>query len=30
MDSLFKDIRHGVRSLLKRPGFTGIAVIFER
>src|SRR5213594_3279919 len=27
MDSLFKDIRYGVRSLLKRPGFTAVAVI---
>src|SRR5437016_1601671 len=27
MDSLFKDIRFGVRSLLKRPGFTAIAII---
>src|SRR5213595_3370440 len=27
METLFKDIRYGVRSLLKRPGFTAIAVI---
>jgi putative ABC transport system permease protein len=27
MDSLFKDIRYGVRGLLKRPAFTAIAVI---
>ena len=27
MESLIKDIRYGVRSLLKRPGFTAIAVI---
>ena len=27
MDSLFKDIRYGVRGLLKHPGFTGIVVI---
>ena len=27
MESLFKDIRYGVRSLLKHPGFTAIAVI---
>jgi len=27
MDSLFKDIRYSVRSLLKRPGFTAIVVI---
>lgn len=26
MESLFKDIRYGVRSLLKRPGFTATAV----
>src|SRR5829696_9926177 len=27
MDSIFKDLRYGVRSLLKRPGFTAIALI---
>src|SRR6478672_4523262 len=27
MNSLFSDISYGVRSLLKRPGFTAIAVI---
>jgi predicted permease len=27
METLFKDIRYGIRSLLKRPGFTAIAVI---
>ncbi len=27
MESLIKDIRYAVRSLLKRPGFAGIAVV---
>jgi len=27
MDTLLKDIRYGVRSLLKRPGFTAVVVI---
>ena len=27
METLFKDIRYGIRSLLKRPGFTVIAVV---
>jgi putative ABC transport system permease protein len=27
MEVLFKDIRYGIRSLLKRPGFTVIAVV---
>jgi putative ABC transport system permease protein len=27
MENLFKDIRYGVRGLLKRPGFTAVAVI---
>jgi len=27
METLFKDIRFGVRSLLKRRGFTSIAVL---
>src|SRR4026209_1032555 len=27
MDSIIKDIRYGVRSLLKRPGFSVIAVL---
>src|SRR5437870_8094868 len=27
MNSLFNDIRYGVRSLLKRPAFTAVAVI---
>jgi putative ABC transport system permease protein len=26
METLFKDIRYGIRSLLKRPGFAAIAV----
>ena len=26
MESLFKDIRYGIRSLLKRPGFSAIAI----
>ena len=27
MDSIIKDLRYGIRSLLKRPGFTAIAVL---
>jgi putative ABC transport system permease protein len=27
METLFKDIRYGMRSLLKRPGFTAVAVM---
>ena len=27
MDTLFKDIRYGIRSLARHPGFTAIAVI---
>ncbi|HMG76373.1 MAG TPA: ABC transporter permease [Pyrinomonadaceae bacterium] len=27
METLFKDIRYGIRSLLKRPAFTAVAVI---
>ena len=27
METLFKDVRYGIRSLLKRPGFTAIVVI---
>jgi hypothetical protein len=27
MDAIIKDIRYGVRSLLKQPGFTAIATI---
>src|ERR1700730_6865399 len=27
MDTLFRDIRYGIRNLLKRPGFTGVALI---
>jgi putative ABC transport system permease protein len=27
METLIKDIRYGVRGLLKRPGFTAIALI---
>ncbi len=27
METLFKDIRYGVRSLVKRPGFSAIAII---
>ena len=27
METILKDIRYGIRGLLKRPGFTAIAVI---
>src|ERR1700752_1984253 len=27
MDSIIKDIRYGLRGLLKRPGFTAVALI---
>lgn len=27
MENLFKDIRYGIRGLLKRPGFTAVAII---
>ena len=27
MDTLLKDLRYGIRSLLKHPGFTAIAII---
>jgi predicted permease len=27
MEAIFKDLRHGIRSLLKHPGFTAVAVL---
>src|SRR5437763_3128378 len=27
MESLFSDVRYGIRNLIKRPGFTAVAVI---
>ena len=27
METLLRDIRYGIRSLLKRPGFTAVAVV---
>src|SRR5689334_5970035 len=27
MDSMIKDLRFGIRGLLKRPGFTGVVVL---
>ena len=27
METLFKDIQYGIRSLLKRPGFTSVAIL---
>jgi hypothetical protein len=27
METVYKDVRYGVRSLLKRPGFAAIAVV---
>src|ERR1700704_4424634 len=27
MENLWQDIRYGIRSLLKRPGFTAVAVV---